>query len=206
MLGGRRRNTTLWKVVALATVTTLLLVIFGVAAWSRTDSYSVEPGPPGNAVTLTMPPQIGQLTYLMPDPDPYWQRFPNLRPDGTTSTFTTATGLYATSDPSGPNVRIDAVFATENSDGTHRGIFSLSPQKLVDLVQQRIGPANFEHFASMHPNTVLECGDYGMLPLCVWADDSALLILDSLGKPDNPADVAKLAAMTPAYRDALASS
>jgi len=95
------------------------------------------------------------------------------------------------------------VFASESSDGVHRGVFSLTPQKLVDLVGRRIGPDGFEHFEAGAPNAVLECGDYGSFPLCVWADDSTLLILDSLETPQTPDDAAKLAAMVPMIRDAM---
>jgi hypothetical protein len=165
--------------------------------------YSVVSGQSATgAAAPTLPHTVGQLTYIMDDSSPAWQTYPNLLPSSPKSTYTVVTGTYANISPSIPGVIVDIVVATQKStDGDHRGVFSLSPQALVGFAANTMNTDSFRDFPARETNAVLECGDYGDAPLCVWADSSTLIFLQYLGTPGTVADLAE---MTPSYKQAIA--
>lgn len=167
---------------------------------SAPDTYSVVSGPVGQVVTPLPPDQAGDLSYLMADGSPDWQYYPNLLPTGPKSTYTTFGAYYTSRDPAVVGITVDGVFAAESADGVHRGVFSIGPQALVDLVKATTHGEIFEPYPAGEAGAVLECGNYATQPYCVWADRTTLLLIEYLGTPDS---IERLAALAPQFHDAL---
>jgi hypothetical protein len=164
------------------------------------DTYSVMSGPVGQVESPPQPDQAGGLSYLMADGSPDWHYYPNLLPTGPKSTYTTFGGYYSSADPAVAGIVVDAVFAAENADGVHRGVFSVGPQALVDLVKATMHGDIFEPYPAGEAGAVLQCGNYATQPYCVWADHTTLILLEYLGTPDS---IEHLAGLAPKFHDAL---
>lgn len=179
----------------------LLGVLFTVLAVNSSRGpagYAVQAGPRGQAVDLVLPQQFGDQMLLMADGSPEWKYYPNLLPSGPTSSFGTTTGIYASATPS-PSITVDAVFAREQTDGVHRGVFSLSPHDLVALVNSAMGIGDAEPYPAGDAGSdgaVLECGTYATQPQCAWADDDTLVIFSYLATPGTEQ---QLAALVPGF-------
>jgi hypothetical protein len=150
-------------------------------------------------VVLTLPPQVGAQVLLTNDSAPDWKFFPNLLPAGSNSSYGTVTGIYATASVTDPGVTVDAVYASQASDGSHRGVFSITPQALANLVISSMDLTDARGYPAT-AGAVLECGMYVGSPECAWAEDSTLVLTSYTGTPGS---VSELATLTPPFRQAM---
>jgi hypothetical protein len=169
------------------------------SGWSGSPSYTVEAGPVGSAVVLTLPPQVGAQVLLTNDSTPDWKFFPTLLPAGSSSSYGTVSGIYATASVTDPGVTVDAVYARQASDGSHRGVFSITPQALANLVVASMDLTDARGYPAT-AGAVLECGMYVGSPECAWAGDSTLVLTSYTGTPGS---VSELATLTPPFRQAM---
>lgn len=142
--------------------------------------YTIEAGPAGQDPAIMPPPvSLGDRGMLFTDPAPVWQLYPSLLPTGPASAYATMSGYYG--DAAEPDVSADAIYARERADGAHRGVFSIPPSQLAGLVDSAMlvdDPSAFDtdQRGATGGKAVLECGTYVGDPLCVWADDSMLVV------------------------------
>jgi hypothetical protein len=100
---------------------------------------------------------------------------------------------------------VDVLYARERPDGVHRGVFSLSPSELATYVDDDLYILDARAFStagsgSTSGTPVLECGTFGGDPLCVWADDSTLVVVQYTDESGTPQS---LASTVPAFVRAM---
>lgn len=175
-----------------------LLLTLGFLQSSDSGGYSVQAGPVGTSMTLTLPQQIGSRMLLVSGPSAFFKYQPALLPSGPASTYGTISASYASADRSKPDIDVDGIYAT----GTvgHRAVFSLAPQALANHVASTLFINGAQQYPSGHGGALLECGTYGDQPLCVWDDQSVLLFI---GYTDVPGSTDELAALAPSFASAV---
>lgn len=181
----RRLETRKRRIAVAATGVVLLGALGTVLAFasnppSPLQGYAVDAGPTGKVTTLTLPQQIGDSGFDFADPKPLWTFFPTLLPTSAPASYRTATGYYDSA--TGQIISVDALYAAESTDGVHRGVFSITPQALVTLAAQgtlltdgrSYSPSGTEPANGV---AAVECGTYAHDPMCVWADESVLILV-----------------------------
>ena len=182
-------------VVAVATATVTIVVVFD-GKPDPASGYAAQLGPTGTSATLQLPQQVGTQELLMSGV-PIWTYEPNLLPTSPKSTFGTISGTYYDAAQQ-IGVDVDGVYAI--GDAQHRGVFSVSPATLESLVAQQLFVTGARQYPAGPDGGLLECGTYGTVPTCVWADQSTLGFVSYSGTAGS---MTSLVTLSTAFRSAV---
>jgi len=101
-----------------------LLLTLGFLQSSGSGGYSVQVGPAGTSVTLTLPQEIGSRAVLVNGPGALFKYQPALMPSGPASTYGTISASYASADRSDPDIDVDGIYGgAQQYPSGHGGAF-----------------------------------------------------------------------------------